>query len=126
MFWKKKAKPKLFKVPDNRRDSFRVIPHPDRPAVITLLGKNFQATDISSGGISFRNPAADPESQFKVEITLPTSRSKLFAELKILKKKEDGLCHCIFVEPDPDFEDEIHYYVLERQKEEIREEKKIV
>jgi len=122
LFWKKKNKKSpLFVAPEDPRGAFRVKPHPDYPVIVTVEGTSFVVEDISSGGISFKNRGYKLNQVYDALLALPHSDTEFFLILKIIRIGDGDICHCSFVAPDPKIEDDIHYYVLLRQKQELSE-----
>lgn len=128
MFWKKKNKDEeekksMFKVPDQSRGAFRIAPNPDEPIVIDINGEKVNVIDISSGGASFKNTKFKAETIYDGKFTLPNTGVVVKTKIKVLRITDAQICHSIFVELTPELEDEIHHYVLLRQKEELKSRK---
>lgn len=125
LFWKKKSdKPKsLFKVPEQSRSAFRVSPDPEEPILLKINGANVSVIDISSGGVSFKNANYKLDTPYDVTFSLPHSPITINAKLKILRITDTQICPAVFIDLDPDCEEEIHHYVLYRQKEELKNKK---
>lgn len=128
MFWKKKNKDEeekksMFKVPDQSRGAFRIAPNPDEPIVIDINGEKVNVIDISSGGASFKNIKFKAEAIYDGKFTLPNTGVVVKTKIKVLRITDAQICHSIFVELTPELEDEIHHYVLLRQKEELKSRK---
>ncbi len=128
MFWKKKntedesqTKSKLFKVPaSDQRQSFRVSPNPLEPIVVQIGDRKFKIIEISSGGISLKNDGLKPKTVDQAALQSPIIDLKTLVNLNILRDNHDGMCLCAFVNLDAKTEDDVHRYVLARQKEELR------
>ncbi len=129
MFWKKKKAEdefggkKLFKMPTETRGAFRVYPSKGNPIILKFDGKTVSAVDISSGGISFDNKGFQKGTSYTVEMTLPKDPEPITAKMVIIKIDEKEVCRCSISELSPEQEDQIHSYVLRRQKEELAEKK---
>ena|GEM_PF-1408010 len=134
MFWKKKKdseekpkkkkKKKLVKATEEARQAYRVAPSPDDPIQFQFGGKEVSASDISTGGISFKNSHFAQGTQQEVKFDLPGSGTLVQTSLKLLRIIEaKNLCCCRFVDLHPDHEDAINTYVLQRQKEELQSKK---
>ncbi|MCH8156908.1 MAG: PilZ domain-containing protein [Nitrospinae bacterium] len=129
MFWKKKSKEedgkkRLFKMPTETRGAFRVLPAPDAPIVMKVEGKTMNAVDISSGGISFDNNNYKLKASYSIELMLPKDAGPpIVAKAVVLKIDETDVCRCKVEGLNPDQEDRVHHYVLERQKQELAEKK---
>ena len=127
MFWKKKSeKPegnRLFKVPEQSRGAFRVAPDPAEPVILKLAGADIHILDISSGGLSFKNAHYKIDTPYDVTLILPNSPAPIKTKLKIIRVTEAQICPAVFIDLSPEHEDEIHHYVLLRQKEELKSRK---
>lgn len=131
MFWKKKTdnskdeKGKLFHVPkEDQRQAFRISPDPAEPVLVSIEGKTVKVLEISSGGISFRNSDFKPKAVYPVSFSLPITGGFIKTKLRILRVNREGICQCRFVGLDERAEDDIHRYVLARQKELLRNRKR--
>lgn len=128
MFWKKKSeKPeegrKLFKVPEQSRGAFRVAPDPLEPITLKIAGVEAHVVDISSGGLSFKNANFKVDAPYDISFSLPHSSAVIKVKIKILRITDSQLCPAVFIDLPPELEDEIHRYVLNRQKEELKNRK---
>ena len=127
MFWKKKNdKPKsLIETDDEVRGAFRVQPLPKQPIPFLFMGKKIEVMDISAGGISFKNDNF-PEGKIEnVKFKLPGSPIVIETQLEIVRIINDkNICCSQFVDLRPEEEDQIAQYVLERQKHDLRKQKK--
>jgi hypothetical protein len=126
LFWKKKKNPeeekhKLFTCPAESRGAFRIAPHRERPVEFHLGGKRIAIDDISSGGISFKDPGIKPGTVFDSTFTLPTQLGEKYNVKVKIVRVADGKCFCGFQDINPEVEDQIHLYVLQRQKEDFDE-----
>lgn len=127
MFWKKKSdKPKsLIKASAEVRGAFRVEPLPKQPIAFLFMGKRVNALDISAGGISFRNNGFPNGRTENVKFKLPGDPKVVDTKLQIVRIiSEKNMCCCQFVDLRPDQDDQIARYVLERQKYDLRMQKK--
>ena len=128
MFWKKKSKDtgkKLFKNPTETRGAFRVYPSKENPIVISVGGTQLKAVDISAGGISFDNKKFKLGATYPLELTLPKGKGTFSVKTEILKIDDKNVCRCKIVGLSADQEDQVHSYILARQKEEIAQKKGI-
>ena len=132
MFWKKKNKDtedkdmeegKLFETPPADRGAFRVYPSKENPVILKVGDTDLMASDISAGGISFDNKNFKMGATYPLEITLPIIDKTFIVETKIHKIDDKNICRCSIVGLSEDQEDQIHSYILARQKEEIAESK---
>ena len=126
MFWKKKTKEtekKLFTNPSGTRGSFRVYPSKENPVSLKVGGTSLNAVDISAGGISFDNKNFKLGATYSMEMVLPQGRGTFNAKTEILKIDDKDVCRCKILGLSPEQEDEVHSYILARQKEEIAQKK---
>ena len=126
MFWKrKKNNSEFFSCEaDDRRASFRVCPSEDEPIVFKSGAKGVKVLDISAGGLSFENSDFVEGDSLVVEFALPGQNMTIAAMLEILSICGQNICHCRFEKIEETAVEEIHQYVLARQKEILNEEKK--
>jgi hypothetical protein len=124
LFWKKKNKDdgKLFKAPPTDRGAFRVYPSKENPVTIKVGDAKLIAIDISAGGISFDNKNFKNGATYPLEITLPENET-ITVETTIHKIDEKNICRCSIVGLSEYQEDQIHSYILARQKEEMAQNK---
>jgi len=108
---------------DDRRSSFRVQSSEFEPVVITINNRAVHALDIGAGGVSFRSTGCQAGDSLLASIDLPGRQSTVEVTLKVLYVKNEDVCHCRFEELEEEAADEIHLYVLARQKEDVRKEK---
>lgn len=130
MFWKKKTdedkepKGKLFHLPkEDNRQAFRISPDPADPIVVSIAGTTVKVMEISSGGISFQNANFNAKAVYPITFTLPITGGFVKTKLRILRINREGVCQCRFIGLDDKAEDDIHRYVLFRQKEILRNRK---
>lgn len=129
MFWKKKSKDEeegkksMFKVTDQSRGAFRISPSLEEPIIIDIAGEKVHVIDISSGGASFKNTKFKADTVYDGKFNLPNSSTFVQAKIKVLRITDAQICNSIFVGLPPELEDEIHHYVLARQKEELKSRK---
>ena len=124
LFWKKKNKDegKLFKAPPADRWAFRVYPSKENPVTIKVGDAKLIAIDISAGGISFGNENFNIGATYPLEIILP-EKETITVETTIHKIDDKSVCRCSIVGLSEYQEDQIHSYILARQKEEIAQQK---
>jgi hypothetical protein len=126
LFWKKKSKDpdegRLFKAPSTDRGAFRVLPSKENPVIIKVGNTELIAIDISAGGISFDNNNFTMGTTYPLEITLP-EKETITVETTIHKIDDKNICRCSIVGLSEYQEDQIHSYILARQKEEMSQNK---
>ena len=131
MFWKKKNKgepppPGTSRIiaPQDSRQSFRITPSEDAPVTLFAGGESYDVLDISSGGLSLSSTSLKAGQELDAEFDLPmgieAGSEKIVIRIKVLRRGENNICHCRFLNITQEKEDKIHKYVLERQKEELR------
>ena len=122
MFWKKSNKKegnpnKLFSIPSQGRSSFRVTPSLTAPLNATLDEKPILILNISSGGFCCKTNDVEVGNIYSTEVFLPPENQKISGSVEILEINGDNNCRCRFLDLSLDFENFIHRYVLNRQKE---------
>ena len=125
MFWKKKSEEprKMFKVPEQSRGAFRIAPDPNEPIVLKVGGgTEVNVLDISSGGLSFKNVNFKVDTLYDANFSLPNGVA-IKTKIKILRITDNQVCPAVFIDLNPEWEDEIHRYVLIRQKEDLKNRK---
>ncbi len=124
MFWKKPKKDKepkkLFNIPEQARNAFRVKPHEDEPVVLQFKEQSVPILDISSGGVAFMGKDFQLNQIYPIRFSLPGVADEIQGQLKILRMDDKGTCNARFMSLGKQAQEEIHLYVLERQKYEIR------
>ncbi len=131
MFWKKSNKKdgnsnKLFSIPKELRGAFRVTPSPSAPLKATLDEKPILILNLSSGGLCCKEIDLDVGNIYSLEVFLPPENKKISVSVEILPNDEANHCRCRFLDLSLEFEDLIHLYVLNRQKEEQENYKKML
>ena len=117
-----KPDPELFALkPNERRDSYRVQPSKDEPILFRLEDKIVEVKNISATGLSFKNENYSIGELFTVNIDLPGLGLTVPATLQIIGIDRFKRCHCKFLRIDQAASERIHQYVLNRQKEQVRE-----
>ena len=126
MFWKKKKVIKeLFTYEScNFRSSFRVYPSYDEPISMIINNRNVEVVDIGAGGISFTNAGYKLGDVLPSLITLPFKDLQVETEISIVRISDEGTAHCAFKGISKEDSEYIHKYMLEKQKQELREKRK--
>jgi hypothetical protein len=126
LFWKKKSKDaddgKLFKAPPADRGAFRVCPSKENPVIIKVNETELTAIDISAGGVSFDNINFKIGATYPLEIIVP-EKETIIVETTVHKIDDKNICRCSIVGLSEYQEDQIHSYILARQKEEMAQNK---
>ena len=102
------------------RAAYRVVPDPDDPVILVIHGNLCRVMDISASGLSFAAGEIAPGRRYTFALDLPTAKTEIRGTLDILPKAEQGSLHCKFVDLTAEHIDQLHRYVLIRQKEAIR------
>jgi hypothetical protein len=130
LFWKKKKnndeskeEKLLFKMPVETRGAFRVYPSKENPVNLKVSGVDLPALDLSAGGISFANKSFKKNVELPLSIQLPHLSHPIKVKVEILKIDDGDVCRAKIVGLSPQEEDDIHHYILTRQKEELEEKK---
>lgn len=121
MFWKKGGKEDLeLSLEVTERNSFRVAPEPDEPLVLMIEGQPCRVYDISAGGALFQAPqgiVAGDLRDFKFKLPYPPKVVQ--GRIKILAADRDR-ARGNFVEMEDEDRDQVHLYVLETQKRQLK------
>lgn len=122
MFWKKKKKSNLEFNGDQSdyRSAYRIAPDKTRPVIITVMENSFHALNISGTGICFRSHNFPEGTTIEATIRLPSEDKKFPVTIEVVTKQND-MCRCSFRKIRPDSENLLHAYVLEVQKNKIRQ-----
>ena len=128
VFWKKKKEPKrknfILKTNEEVRGSFRVHPSADEPIKFKFNNKIVSISDISAGGLSFKNDQFVVGAQEVVSFQLPGQEAVMQLKLEVIKIVEaKNMCCCQFLDLAEEDEDAICDYALRRQKEELQTKK---
>lgn len=113
----------MFANPDEVRDSFRIVPSRDNPLRATLNKKPIEILNISSGGFCCKKTDLEVGKEYFAEVILPPKNNMVSGLVKVLQNDDAHHCRCQFQDLPQVFEDDIHLYVLNRQKEEQKKNK---
>lgn len=103
------------------RTAYRVVPDRDDPVIFQIDGTLIRVLEISA------QCALAPETELKLgrrypfSLDLPTSRLGISGYVDVLPELDNDDVVCLFVDLAPDELDQIHRYVLSRQKQVIRQ-----
>jgi len=122
LFWKKKktVDVKLDPRHNDIRSAYRIAPDRARPVIVSIMGKSFNALNVSGNGIAFRAGSYPVGSKVQATIRLP-SEDRLFPVVLEVVAIQNDLCRCCFREIHQDAENLLHSYILEEQKSKIRQ-----
>ncbi len=110
-------------MPVETRGAFRVYPSAANPIRLKVNNVSLLAIDLSAGGISFPNEAFPKNVALPLSLDIPNSAKHIDAKVEILKIDDGDVCRAKILELTPAEEDDIHHYILTRQKEELDEKK---
>ena len=125
MFWKEKQNnSKMFSLESNdRRLFYRVFPPVNVPMVFEFGGEKVQMVNLCANGLAFKNKGFKSGDTQTIELLLPYQNVTLAPVLEIKTIDDQNVCHCKFREIGEDEVEEIHHYVLKRQKEIMQSQK---
>ncbi len=128
MFWKKKksskpADPFGLRFDEGPRYYFRVRPAASAPVYFQIGGRRHQVYDISAGGLALWAPDLAQGQQVSGLLHLPTGGRPLPLVLLVRNTGPEGLVGSQFAKIRDEDRELIHLYVLQRQKEEIAEQR---
>jgi len=102
------------------RAAYRVVPNPDDPVILQIDGKLCRVLEISATGFACPDGDIKAGRRYEFKLDLPTSLGQIAGYVDVLPERDDGILHCLFVQPAVDELDRLHHYVLVRQKEALR------
>ena len=107
-----------------RRESFRIKPSENAPVRLRFNGVQVDVLDISADGLSFKNQMFSQADVSRTCLEIPWGLPAIPVVLEIIDIDDKDVCHCKFNEIDEEGIEQIHQYVLIRQKEIIYSKKK--
>lgn len=122
MFWKKKKKIDIdidAKFKDGR-GAYRIAPDKSRPIILAISGVSYQALNVSGTGVCFRSKDLLVGTQCTAMVRLPSEDLVFQVKLEVVAN-QNGLCRCSFVNIHEEAENLLHSYILNLQKEKIRQ-----
>ena len=126
MFSGKNNDPLVLSIDQERRSWFRVEPSPERPIYVSIGRDRYQVKDIAAGGAGIYRRDDDkelePGEKYPFKMTLPLTDEVVSGTLRVVDIS-DSTYHCRFVDLSKEDREKIHLFVLEREKEELREKK---
>ncbi len=122
MFWKKKKK--IFELgiegdDKDHRTAFRLKPDVKHPVTLNVSGNSYPLQDISGTGCSFQSQSFRDGARGPGTISIPSEDVIFPVTIRVVGTVR-GICHCEFSKISEKAEDVIHAYILEMQKERIR------
>ncbi|MFH1058021.1 MAG: PilZ domain-containing protein [Pseudomonadota bacterium] len=126
MFWRKKKSsptddPFRLEFDESPRYYFRVRPSPLRPVHMQIAGRRHEVYDISAGGLAIWAPELKEGQKISGLLHLPEGDRPLPLIMMVRNIGAEGLVGGQFAKIRDSDREQIHYYVLKRQKEEICE-----
>lgn len=98
------------------RAAYRVAPDPDDPVILQLDGMLARVLDISANGFSCISANVKPHMRYRAKLDLPTEPGVIKTYVDINLITDDGLVRCQFVGLEEEEQEQLHRYVLQRQK----------
>lgn len=126
MFWRKKKSsptddPFRLEFEESPRYYFRVRPSPQHPVYMQIGGRRHEVYDISAGGLAIWAPELKEGQKISGLLHLPGDDRALPLIMMVRNIGAEGLVGGQFAKIRESDREQIHQYVLMRQKEEICE-----
>jgi len=102
------------------RTAYCVVPDRDDPVIFQVDGHLMRVLEIGAQRIHAPEGALKAGRRYPFSLDLPTSRIGISGYVDVLPKLEKGDLVCLFVDLSADEIDQIHRFVLMRQKQVIR------
>ncbi len=104
------------------RTAYRVVPDRDDPVIFQIEGTLTRIVEISAQcALTSVTDELKLGRRYPFSLDLPTSRLGISGYVDVLPELDNGDVVCLFVDLAPDELDQIHRYVLARQKQVIRQ-----
>ncbi len=124
---KKNSGPLIEDINEERRRSFRIEPSLKEPIDLSIASNTYRVKDIGAGGIAIYRRSKvrelETEGKYLFKMNLPIINEIISGIIRIVHIS-DKVYHCEFSDIDEELREKIHFFVLERQKEQLREKKK--
>ena len=103
------------------RTAYRVVPDRDDPVIFQIDGSLTRVMEISAQCVLA--PVTDLKlgRRYPFSLDVPTSSIGISGYVDVLSELDNGDVVCLFVDLAPDELDQIHRYVLFRQKQVLRQ-----
>ena len=98
------------------RAAYRVVPDRDEPVILQVEGELTRILDISAGGFSCLSAGLQLGMRYRVLLDLPDSDETIKASADVIKVDEGDVCRCRLVDLKDAEAEQLHRYVLHRQK----------
>jgi hypothetical protein len=108
----------------DRRESFRVVLKKGAAVTLNLPDQVICIEEISAGGLSYTEQGSVAGQILHGSLILPGYEGQLNVTVQVLRVSHSGIVHCGFMELTEDDEDNLHYFVLCHQKNQLNKEKK--
>lgn len=102
------------------RTAYQVVPDPDDPIILQIDGKLSRVLDVSASGFTMPPGIVSSGRRYPFSLDLPTANTPVSGYVDALPGQPDETIQCVFVNLSADESDDIHHYVLIRQKDAIR------
>lgn len=104
----------------DRRQYFRISPAPGKPITLALRGERYDVYDISAGGFAFMaKTRLAAGSQEAAVLQLPPPAKPLALKFEVIEQTKEGSVRARITKIKDLDQEQIHFYVLTRQKEEL-------
>ena len=105
---------------------FRIKPSRKDPIQVFVEPHAFLVKDVGAGGMAVckdEGKSLEVNKEYPFKMALPLIDEKISGIMRIVNISEEAY-HCAFIDLTQEHKEKIHFFVLERQKEELREKKK--
>jgi hypothetical protein len=129
LFWKK-GKDKKADLPfgleydEDQRAYYRVQPRSDEPLFLQAQGKRYSVVDVSAGGLAFQGAGFSPGDTVSGVLQMPPGSPPIPMVLSIITSVPGKMVSAKFKSIKDEDREQVHFYVLKRQKEELEEQRK--
>ena len=120
MFWQKKKVDVDLPGDDDHREAFRVRPVDDRPIILKIAGYTFYVVNISGTGCCIRSNGFKEGAEAVGTLTFPSEDVVFPVSVRVISRQRD-LCRFEFSKISPAAQNIIHAYVLDIQKNKLRQ-----
>ena len=126
MFLKKEDDLLIEYFDNEKRGSFRVRPSSKEPVDLSIGNDKYRVKDLGAGGVAIycgsKEKRMEVGGKYAFKMGLPIINEIISGMIRVVDISDDAY-HCGFFDLDEGFAEKIHHFVLERQKEELREKK---
>jgi hypothetical protein len=130
LFWKRKKDKKTdlpfgLEYDEDKRAYYRVAPKTDEPLFLKAGGKRYSVVDVSAGGVAFEGAGFVPGDIVSGVLTMPPGSPSIAVALTIVKRVSGNVVAAQFKKIKDEDREQVHFYVLKRQKEELDQQRKL-